>query len=121
MELFGDLFDFDGSGSTDELEAVLGLSILFSTGEDEEKPTADDDDDFDDPDGGVFASGAGKLEALRDELSELEDQLSDLECREPDDILSARYERWESRKEQLEEQISDLNDEIFDLELRYEV
>ena len=61
------------------------------------------------------------LEALRDELSELEDQLSDLECREPDDILSARYERWESRKEQLEEQISDLNDEMFDLELRYEV
>ena len=45
----------------------------------------------------------------------------DMECREPDDVLSARYERWESRKEQIEEQISDLNDEISDLELEYEV
>ena len=39
----------------------------------------------------------------------------ELECNEPDDIISARYEPWESRKEQLEEQISDLNDEITDL------
>ena len=45
----------------------------------------------------------------------------DMECHEPNDILSDRYERWESRKEQLEEQISDLNDEISDLELEYEV
>ena len=121
MGLFGDLFDFDGDGTTDAFEAALGLSIVISIGEDEEDKTAAEDDDFNELDEDLFVSGVKKLKSLREELSELEEQLMDMECREPDDILSARYERWESRKEQLEEQISDLNDEISDLELEYEV
>ena len=105
MGLFGDLFDFDGDGTTDAFETALGLSIVFSIGEEEKENT----------------TAVEKLESLREELSELENQLMELECREPDDIFTARYERWESRKEQLEEQLSDLNDEISDLELEYEV
>ena len=121
MGLFGDLFDFDGDGTTDAFEAALGLSIVLSIGEDEGEKTTAEDDDFNELDEDLLETGAEKLESLREELSELEEQLLELECREPDDILSARYERWESRKEQLEEQISDLNDEISDLELEYEV
>ena len=118
MGLFGDLFDFDGDGTTDAFETALGLSIVFSSGEDEKENTTVEDDDFNED---LFESGVKKLKSLREELSELEEQLMELECREPDDVLSARYERWESRKEQIEEQISDLNDEISDLELEYEV
>ena len=121
MGLFGNLFDFDGDGSTDALETALGLSIVFSIGEDEKENTTAEDDDFNELGEDLFESGVEKLESSREELSELEEQLMDMECREPDDILSTRYERWESRKEQLEEQISDLNDEISDLELEYEV
>lgn len=114
MGLFGDLFDFDGNGRTDAFEEALGLSIILSAGEEEARLESIDEDDIDE-------EGIEQLESLREELSELEEQLSDLESREPDDILSARYDRWEARKEQLEEQISDLNDEISDLELEYEV
>ena len=121
MGLFGDLFDFDGDGTTDAFETALGLSIVFSSGEDEKENTTVEDDDFNELDEDLFESGVKKLKSLREELSELEEQLMELECREPDDVLSARYERWESRKEQHEEQISDLNDEISDLELEYEV
>ena len=121
MGLFGNLFDFDGDGSTDALETALGLSIVFSIGEDEKENTTAEDDDFNELGEDLFESGVEKLESSREELSELEEQLMGMECREPDDILSTRYERWESRKEQLEEQISDLNDEISDLELEYEV
>ena len=118
------------NGNTDAFEMGLGLSLILSIGEDDKASTVDEDDsNFDDIDDDDFAesnedeceSGIEKLESLREELSELEEQLVDLECSEPDDILSARYERWESRKEQLEEQISDINDEIFDLELKNEV
>ena len=121
MGLFGDLFDFDGDGTTDAFETALGLSIVLSICEDEKENTTVEDDDFNELDEDLFESGVEKLESLREELSELEEQLMELECREPDDVLSARYERWESRKEQIEEQISDLNDEISDLELVYEV
>ena len=121
MGLFGDLFDFDGDGATDAFETALGLSIVLSIGEDEKENTTVEDDDFNELDEDLFESGVKKLKSLREELSELVAQLMDIERREPDDILSARYERWESRKEQLEEQISDLNDEISDLELEYEV
>ena len=121
MGLFGDLFDFDGDDTIDAFETALGLSIVFSIGENEKQNTTAEDDDFNELDEDLLEKGAEKLESLREELSELEEQLMDMECREPDDVLSARYERWVSRKEQLEEQISDLNDEISDLELEYEV
>ena len=39
MGLFGDLFDFDGDGTTDAFETALGLSIVFSIGEDEKQNT----------------------------------------------------------------------------------
>ena len=35
MGLFGDLFDFDGDGTTDAFETALGLSIVFSIDENE--------------------------------------------------------------------------------------
>ena len=121
MGLFGNLFDFDGNGTVDAFEAALGLSIVFSIGEDEKENKTAEDDDFNELDEDLFESGVEKLGSLRGELFELEERLMDMECHEPNDILSDRYERWESRKEQLEEQISDLNDEISDLELECEV
>ena len=44
MGLFGDLFDFDGDGTTDAFETALGLSIVFSIGEDEKQNTTAEDD-----------------------------------------------------------------------------
>ena len=67
-----------------------------------------------------YTNAIGRIVSIRDSRVCI-DFHGSMECREPDDVLSARYERWESRKEQLEEQISDLNDEISDLELEYEV
>ena len=46
MGLFGDLFDFDGDGTTDAFETALGLSIVFSIGEDEKENTTVEDVDF---------------------------------------------------------------------------
>ena len=121
MGLFGNLFDFDGNGTVDAFETALGLSIVFSGGKNETENTTAEYNGFNVLDEVLFESSVEKLGSLRGELFELEERLMDMEFREPDDVLSARYERWESRKEQLEEQISDLNDEISELELEYEV
>ena len=80
MGLFGNLFDFDGDSSTDALETALGLSIVFSIGEDEKENTTVEDDDFNELDEDLFESGVEKLESLREELSELEDQLMELDA-----------------------------------------
>ena len=87
MGLFGNLFDFDGDGSTDALETALGLSIVFSIGADEKENTTAEDDDFNELGEDLFESGVEKLESSREELSELEEQLMDMECREPDDMM----------------------------------
>lgn len=128
-DLFGGLFDLDLDGKTDALEAELGLSVLLSPEEDKRKERhfADDfdpdDEDFceDDPDEDDCEEQLERLNGLREELEELQSDLSDLERREPDDILSDRYDRWETRKQQLEEQVLDLEDAIFDLELNLDV
>ena len=121
MGLFGNLFDFDGNGTVDAFEAALGLSILFSGGKNETENLTAECNGFNVLNEDFFESSVENLGSLRGELFELEERLMDMECQEPNDILSDRYERWESRKEQLEEQISYLNDEISDFELEYEV
>ena len=41
MSLFGNLFDFNGDGTTDFIEEMMGLEILSELEEDDE-----DDEDF---------------------------------------------------------------------------
>ena len=111
MGLFDGLFDFNGNGKTDPFEQAMGCELLLSN--EEENSLLESD--------GLLESGGAEdcLDALRDKLSELEDQRFNLELQEPDDIILARYERWEARKEKLEEQISKLEDEVFDLKLEF--
>ena len=48
--LFDGLFDFDGYGSIDDFEEIIGMDMLFDDyfDDDDEDDDDDDDDDFDD-------------------------------------------------------------------------
>ena len=50
MDLFGNLFDFNGDGKTDFIEEMMGLEILDEMERDEQKKRRDEffDEEFED-------------------------------------------------------------------------
>lgn len=95
FDLFGNLFDFDGDGQTSDFEEIMGLGMLSALLDDEKRHTKEE-----------------KLEEQKDRLEEL---LDEWELKEPDDMSSELYGRWEEYRDELEERIEEIEDMIDDL------
>ena len=51
-------------------------------------------------------------EELYERLDALRDELSDLEWEEPDDILSEEYDEWDEKRQALETEIEELEEKL---------
>lgn len=104
---FGGLFDFNRDGHTDMFEAGLGFAIMQDIMAEND---VDNDGDWDNDD------SAEELRTLQEKLATLNDRLFDLELKEPEDMFSSAYNRWEERHDALVEQIDEVESQISTLE-----
>ena len=99
--LFGGLYDFNGDGETDSIEAGIGFAIMQDLFENDGEEIEEN--------GGAYI---GELEDLQTQLDELNDRLFNFELSEPEDSFSAAHDLWEKQRDELTDQIQELEDQI---------
>lgn len=115
--MMGKLFDFNGDGQRSFGEEMFGLGLInMILHESEQEELVRQAELEAEEESERIASMEESLEGLREQLSELEDMLEELQDKEPEDMFSPAYDRWEERCGALEEKISELEDAIEEAE-----
>jgi chromosome segregation ATPase len=115
----GKLFDFNGDGKRSFGEGLLGLGLVSTVlaaaqRQDAARQAADEELRR-------ISQVHDRLEDLEAQRSALQDQLDKWADREPENLDSAAYRRWEAAGEKLQEQIDTLDYEIEEAELELEL
>jgi len=53
-----------------------------------------------------------EISALQEAISALELKITELDAAEPEDMMSAKYEKWADRHEALEDELDDLREQL---------
>lgn len=111
MGLFGNLFDFNRDGKTSFTEQMVGLGLAAGLlglleKEDRRQRELAIDIEIDEE------NALDEEEELYERLDALRDELSDLEWEEPDDISSEEYDEWDEKRQELEEEIEKLEEKL---------
>ena len=123
MGLFDDLFDFNRDGKVSKDEEFMAFTMFSAISEelsaDGKVRLADDvdddlldDEDDDEPVSHITITLKKDADDIESDLEELRDKLSELEGVEPDDILSARHDRWEEKCNTVREAVSEMESQI---------
>lgn len=116
------LFDFNRDGERSFGEEMLSLGLIgavLQAAEQEELARQAELEAVEEA--GRIADIKESLDGLREQLSKLEDMLCRLQDKEPENIDSPAYSRWEERCEALEEKISELEYAIEEAEAALEL
>ena len=113
MGLFGNLFDFNRDGKTSFAEQMVGFGLaagMLGLLKEEDRRQRELSIDIETEE----ENALNEEEELYERLDALRDELSDLEWEEPDDILSEEYDEWDEKRQALETEIEELEEKLGD-------